>query len=194
MLRLRSRTDEGWGQRALGDLDTLLLDHAHLEKKAASTALTLIFRYPERGTLHRRLSELAREELEHFELCLDHLEGRGLRFTKLPAAPYAGKLMKQVRPQEPSRLLDTLLCCAIIEARSCERMQALAEALRGPEPALHDFYVELMRSEARHHALYVDMACELFEHEQVHARLATLMDHEATLIASAPTEARMHGG
>ena len=97
-------------------------DHAHCEK-AASTAINLIFRYPEYVQLLCPLSELAREELAHFELVLTHLEARKIPYTRLAPSPYAGKLMSIVRSGEPHRLVDVLLCCGAIEARSCERMK-----------------------------------------------------------------------
>ena len=110
MLRLQSETAREWVDRVLGDVDTLLLDHAHCEKKAASTAIGLIFKYPEHSALVRPLSELAREELEHFELVLDHIERRGGRFRRLPPSPYAGRLLSAIRTSEPQRLIDTLIC------------------------------------------------------------------------------------
>jgi tRNA 2-(methylsulfanyl)-N6-isopentenyladenosine37 hydroxylase len=192
MLHLASTTPPEWAPRVLADLDTILLDHAHLEKKAAQMALTLLYRYPDQPALLRPLSELAREELEHFEQVLGHLEARGHRFGKLYPAPYASRLMSAVRRDEPNRLLDTLLVCALIEARSCERMTRLAQAL-GDEPALEAFYRGLLASEARHHALYVDLACQIFDDAVVRPRLAELATHEAAVLAQAPTdEPRLH--
>ncbi len=191
MLRLASQTPARWGPAAAEHIDTILLDHAHLEKKAASMALTILFRYPDRTALLRPLSELAREELEHFELVLGVLEARGLPFTRLKPAPYAGKLMSAVRQTEPGKLLDTLLCCALIEARSCERMKHLSDAL-GAEPELADLYRGLLASEARHHALYVDLARAFFPADEVAGRLTELADHEAAVIAEAPPTPRMH--
>lgn len=197
MLRLKSTTDPAWIERALGDLDTILVDHAHCEQKAASMALTLLFRYPHHAVLLRPLSALAREEMEHFDLVLDHIEARGAAFRKIGAGAYGSALMQIVRKGEPDRLLDTLLCCAVIEARSCERMKLLADALRDPpigdpEPALADLYGGLLASEARHHALYVDLADQLFDRATVRARLEQITAHEATVLATIPPMARMH--
>lgn len=190
MLRLASSTDPSWAPRAAAAIDVVLLDHCHLEKKAASTALTLIFRYPEHVALARPLSELAREELSHFELVLGQLEHRGVAYERLRPAPYAGKLMKIVREDEPDRLLDTLLSCAFIEARSCERMKLLAEALE--EPPLVKLYRGLLASEARHHGLYVDLARTIFGRAVSDARLPEIAAHEAQVIAEAPREPRLH--
>src|SRR5690606_29530532 len=118
MLNLAAPTRESWAPEALAHLDTLLLDHAHCEKKAASTALGLIFHYQDKTWLMRPLSELAREELEHFELLLTLLAQRGIPFGPLQPSPYAAALHKAVRRTQPEKLVDTLLCCALIEARS----------------------------------------------------------------------------
>jgi len=192
MLNLASQTDPAWVERALADLDVILLDHAHCEKKAASTAINLIFRHGDRAELMRPLSELAREELEHFELMIDVLEKRGTPIRRLTPSPYAARLMEAVRSEEPWKLLDTLLCCALIEARSCERMQILAEHLEDPD--LARLYRGLLASEARHHQGYVDLAIRLAiaPPADVRKRLTELAQHEAAVIASAPREPRLH--
>ena len=192
MLDLASATDPAWIGRALADVDVILVDHAHCEKKAASTALGLIFRHPERTALVAPLSRLAREELSHFEEVLEVLERRGVPFVKLPASPYAGELMKIVRDKDPARLLDTLLCCAVIEARSCERMQILAERLQDPE--LAKLYRGLLAAEARHHQAYIDLArgVGLWTETEIRARLAEIAVHEAAVIARAPKTPRLH--
>ncbi|MCA9656735.1 MAG: tRNA-(ms[2]io[6]A)-hydroxylase [Myxococcales bacterium] len=195
MLHLASETDPAWTRRALENLDAILLDHAHCEKKAASTALSLIFRYPERPALMLPLSRLAREELAHFEEVVGVLRGRGLEFRRQRPSPYASKLMEIVRKQEPLRLLDTLLCCAMIEARSCERMQLLGEALgEVGEAGLAKLYRGLLASEARHFNSYVDLArgLGLVSEEALRERLAEVAAHEAAVIAEAPPVARMH--
>src|SRR5262245_46550297 len=115
MLHLASKTEEAWLGRALAAVPDILLDHAHCEKKAASTALSLIFKYPEHGNIVEPLSRLAREELAHFEDVLRCLESRGLRFRRQKPSPYAGKLMSLVRGREPEKMLDTFLACAFIE-------------------------------------------------------------------------------
>jgi tRNA-(ms[2]io[6]A)-hydroxylase len=190
MLRLASETPRAWVDRAAGDVDTLLLDHAHCEKKAASTAMNLIFRYGRLPSLVRALSALAREELEHLERVMDVLEARGRAYGPLPPSPYAARLVAVVRPEEPLRLLDTLLCCALIEARSCERMKLLSEHL--PDAGLRAFYRDLLASEARHHQLYVDLAREHVPDEDVDARLAELARHEAAILRGDDEPLRMH--
>ncbi len=192
MLHLASTSDPAWTRRALANIDEILLDHAHCEKKAASTALSLIFRYPERPSLMLPLSRLAREELAHFEEVVAILRRRGLEFRRQRPSPYAAELMKIVRKGEPLRLLDTLLCCALIEARSCERMQLLAESLE--EPGLARLYRGLLASEARHFNTYVELAraLELVPEEALRRRLDEVAAHEAEVVAAAPDEPRMH--
>ena len=191
MLHLATPSDSQWVSRALVDLDEVLVDHAHCEKKAASTAVSLLFRYPQHRALLRPLTQLAREELEHFELLLGHLERRGVALKHQRPSPYAGKLMKAIRPNEPGRAVDTLLILSLIEARSCERMQLLAEALE--EPELKALYKGLLASEARHHQTYVDMAEQIADPaEPVRDRLAELAAHEARVLESSPLMPRMH--
>ena len=190
MLSLASTTDRAWVERARAHLDEILLDHAHCEKKAASTAVSLLFKYAERGELLATLSQLAREELGHFETVLGHLAARGVAFRHQVPSPYAGQLMKAVRAGEPGRLVDTLLCFALIEARSCERMRLLAAAL--DDPALAGLYRGLLAAEARHHESYVALARAVAPEAHVRMRLRELALHEAAVLASAPPIARLH--
>jgi tRNA-(ms[2]io[6]A)-hydroxylase len=190
MLGLRAPSSPAWLARALANLDDVLIDHAHCEKKAASTAVSLLFRYPERTALLPVLSALAREELEHFEQMLGLLERHGVVYGRLTPSPYATELLAAVRPEEPDRLADTLICLALIEARSCERMKLLADAV--PDTDLAAFYRQLLASEARHHATYLELAATVVPEDAVRARLTTLAAHEATVLAAAPPLARMH--
>ena len=192
MLHLQSRTSEAWVEQAVDNIDTILLDHAHCEKKAASTAINLIFRYPHRTELLRPLSEVAREELEHFELVLDHIEARGNRFERLAPSAYAGKLLTVLRKTEPHRLVDMLLCCAMIEARSCERMGLLANALASQHPKLSELYAGLLKSEAHHHMLYVRLACHYDDESEVKKRLEFIALHESEIISELQSVPRMH--
>jgi tRNA-(ms[2]io[6]A)-hydroxylase len=190
MLNLAASTPPDWLERALGDLDAVLLDHAHCEKKAAGMAVQLLFRYPQHAFLQEPLASLAREELAHFEEVLRVLERRGVRFGRQKPSPYAGRLRERVRAGEPGHLIDTLLCCALIEARSCERFQLLAQAV--PDRGLAGFYAGLLAAEARHHRIYVELAAELAAEASVRARLAELARWEARVLAGAPALARMH--
>lgn len=191
MLRLASTTDPKWAPRVLGEIDELLVDHAHCEKKAAGMAINLLFRYPRQTFLMRPLSRLAREELSHFEEVLGVIAERSLRFCAQKPAPYAGRLREGTRSHEPARLLDTLLCGALIEARSCERFERLSEAVE--DEGLRHFYNGLLAAEARHHAVYLDLARELVGEDELEERLASLAAHEAQVLASSPELPRIHG-
>ncbi len=190
MLRLVSSTPTSWVARMEANLSDFLLDHAHCEKKAASTALSLIFRYPDQTALIRPLTEVAREELEHFERLLDLIEARGDHFRRLSPSPYAGRLLSKIRAGEIDKLVDTLLCCALIEARSCERMTLLSEHLACPD--LRAFYSDLLESEARHFTLYVGLARSIRPTADVSQRLDELSKWESEVILSAPLVPRMH--
>jgi tRNA 2-(methylsulfanyl)-N6-isopentenyladenosine37 hydroxylase len=192
MLRLACATPRRWLDQVEGRLDLLLIDHAHCEKKAAGTAMNLIFHYVEHEDLCRALSEIVREELEHFNLVLDLLKERGVRFKRLPPSSYGGKLNELVAKQEPQRAIDRMLVAALIEARSCERFGLLAERLREREPKLAQFFASLFESEARHHSTYIRFAHVFGSESAVAARLEELAAAEARIIHEGDPEPRMH--
>ncbi|MEB3171103.1 MAG: tRNA-(ms[2]io[6]A)-hydroxylase [Synechococcaceae cyanobacterium] len=190
---LAAPSSDDWLARALADPDTLLLDHAHCERKAAGAALQLMFRYPSDGDLARALSPLAREELEHFERVQALLERRGIPLRPLAAPPYGAGLARLVRRQEPGRLLDSLLVAGLIEARSHERMALLAAHC--PDPELRQLWGDLLASEARHFGLYWVLADRRFPRAALTERLAELAAAEQELLSSAadpPIGVRMH--
>ena len=154
--------------------------------------MSLIFRYPERPRLMIPLARLAREELAHFEEVIEALRARGREYRRLAPSPYAARLMTAVRAHEPARLLDTLLCCALIEARSCERMRLLSEVLE--DPALVKLYRGLLACEARHFDSYLDLARHeaLAPEAQLLARLEQLAAHEAAVLREPPGDTRLH--
>ena len=190
MLHLAAPTDEGWFERVREHLPVLLLDHTHLEKRAGSTALSMLFRYPERPTLARRLGEVVQEEMEHFVRMVGVLEARDIALRRLEPAPYAGELVGAARRQDPEALLDKLLVAALIEARSCERFQILAERIEDPELAA--LYAELYADEARHHTLYTSLARELFDPDEVDARLDELAAAELEALRASAGLPRLH--
>jgi len=184
-------TPRTWVEWALRNPCILLVDHANCEKKAASTALNLMYRYVDRHRLLQRLSRLAREELRHFEQVIAIMKARGVDYPQLSASRYAGALRKKVRTSEPARLLDTLLIGAIIEARSCERFAILAPEL---DAQLGAFYHSLLQSEARHFRDYLKLAVEVCSQEEVDQRLSELLERERELIESPDAEFRFHSG
>ena len=178
---------------ALRNRDEILLDHAHCEKKAASMALNLMFRYPEHSSLMVPLSGLAREELRHFEQVLEMMAERGIAFRRQKPSTYAGRLVGIVRKNEPHRMLDLMLCACLIEARSCERMQIFSDLLGASDPGLARFYRGLLACEARHHQVYLDMLFAAgFAREEVHARLHVIAVHEAEVLATPGELPRLH--
>jgi tRNA 2-(methylsulfanyl)-N6-isopentenyladenosine37 hydroxylase len=187
---LRQSTTTAWIEQALANMDTILLDHSHCERKAAGTAINLMFRYPSNTKLVRQLTAIAREELEHFEQVNQILEQRGVPLAPLNAPPYAKGLMSQVRTQEPHRLLDSLLVSGLIEARSHERLGLLGTHL--PDPKLAAFYRSLMASEARHFGIYWLLADTYFDRALVQARLAELAIVESDLLSTLYHEPRIH--
>jgi tRNA-(ms[2]io[6]A)-hydroxylase len=189
---LASATASAWVERALAGLDELLVDHAHCEKKAAGTALNLIFRYPRHAAMLDPLSRLAREELVHFEQVLGLLRARGVAFAPQKPAPYAGRLRAATRAADPERLVDALLCSALIEARSCERFALLAAA--APDSALCDFYAGLHAAESRHQRVYVELVGAFAPLADLRERHRELARREAAILAETPLSARMHAG
>jgi len=188
---LQCPTPVAWVDGALRHPQTLLADHANCEKKAASTALNLMYRYVEHHDLLDKLSRLAREELRHFEQVLSVMRQRGVAYPQLTASRYAGALRRQVRSDEPGRLVDTLLVGAIIEARSCERFAVLAPVL---DAELGEFYRSLLVSEARHFTDYLRLAEAYGSPGEVAERLRVLLPYERRLIELPDTEFRFHSG
>lgn len=188
---LYCRTPPEWIQWALENPALMLVDHANCEKKAAGTAINLMYRYVDHYRLLTSLSRLAREELRHFEQVIALMKARGVAYPQLSAARYAGGLRKLVRNHEPARLLDTLLVGAIIEARSCERFAALIPVL---DKELANFYASLLKSESRHFQDYLQLAQEVGSREEVATRLHLLLQHERELIEAPDTEFRFHSG
>ncbi len=190
MLHLQSATSQRWLTQVDSALDEILIDHAHCEKKAAGTAMNLIFAYVEDEQLCREMAGIVNEELEHFELVLDLLKRRGIRFRRLKPSSYGRQLNDLVSKQEPQKAVDRLLVAGLIEARSCERFQLLAGHVDDPE--LAEFYRSLFESEARHHATYVRLAKHFAPEDRVNARLSELAAAEQQIIDQGDSLPRMH--
>jgi tRNA-(ms[2]io[6]A)-hydroxylase len=186
---LRSGTDPRWFDVAVERWHDLLLDHANCEKKAASTALALMFSYPEDFELAERMSRLAREELRHFERVQAQLESLQVPFRRLSPSRYAEGLRKALRRSEPGRRVDLLLVGALIESRSHERFMGLIPRLREP---LSSFYESLAAAESRHAGLYLRLARRRGDH--VESRLFELAAVEAEFATSPDPQFRFHSG
>lgn len=179
-----------WINWALENEAILLTDHAHCEKKAASTAMSLMYRYVDRENLLHKMSRLAREELLHFEQVLKIMRNRGIPYEHMTAARYADGLRKHIRTHEPARLVDTLIIGAFVEARSCERFAALVPHL---DDELAKFYHSLLKSEARHFKDYLTLAEEYAGHP-IDDRVQFFRELEHKLIVEPDNEFRMHSG
>ena len=187
---LQQPSNPAWIEQAIANLDTVLLDHSHCERKAAGVAINLMFRYPSHHKLVRQLTAIAREELEHFELVNQWLEKRNVPLAPLNSPPYFTKLKSQVRHSEPDRLIDSLLLSAIIEARSHERLGLIGEHC--PDPELGKFYRSLMASEARHYGIYWVLAEHYSDRSTVEKRLIVLGEYESSILSTLHYEPRVH--
>lgn len=186
-------TSDQWVLDARQDIDVLLLDHANCELKAASTALSLMFRYPQRDRLVYRMSRLAREELRHFEQVRTLILERGVSLRVVTASSYASGLRQSVATSEPQALVDMLIVGAFIEARSCERFARLTPHL---DAELGIFYRGLLASEARHFEHYLDLARDYHQgsDETFDLRVAEFRKLESRLITGESSELRFHSG
>ncbi len=187
---LAAATPAAWVDAAVGNWRDVLVDHANCEKKAASTALALIFAYPEDDSLCLALSRLAREELRHFEQVQRMMTALGVEFVRQKPGRYASGLRALLRTTPRERKLDLLLAGALIEARSCERFRLLAPRLQAP---LGGFYAQLSQSEARHFELYVGLARDR-EPLEWSVRIGQLAQQEAHLATTPDSELRFHSG
>ncbi|VEP16984.1 Hydroxylase for synthesis of 2-methylthio-cis-ribozeatin in tRNA [Hyella patelloides LEGE 07179] len=187
---LECSTSDRWIEQALANLDTILLDHSHCERKAAGIAINMMFRYPSFRQLVKQLTAIAKEELEHFEQVNQWLDKKEIPLAPLNSPPYGSKLKAQIRHQEPDRLLDSLLVSALIEARSHERLGLLGEHC--PEPELAKFYRSLMASEARHYGMYWVLATQYCERKVVDKRLEELSIIESEILSTLYHEPRIH--
>ena len=188
---LKAATPRTWVSAAVADLATLLIDHSNCEKKAASTAMALIFAYPEDRALSVALSRLAREELKHFEQVERLMKKLGVPHVRLKPGRYASELRKVVRAHEPKRKLDLMIVHALIEARSCERFRLLSKHL---PVEVRELYVQLETSEARHFEMYLQFAEREYEAAEIAERLEVIATREAELATSPDTELRFHSG
>lgn len=187
---LLCQTPQAWIEQALQHPEELLIDHANCEKKAAGTALTLMFRYAEKEDLQQKMSRLAREELRHFEQVTAIMKKRGIKYRQLSASEYAKRLHQHVRRDEPGKLIDTLIIGAFIEARSCERFYRVLPFL---DAELEKFYRSLLKSEARHFQDYLKLA-QQYSKEPIEGRVAFFAEAEREAIFTEDTQFRFHSG
>lgn len=183
-------TPEAWLQEALKNPETLLIDHANCEKKAATTGMNLMYKYTYHDDLLKKMSQLAREELLHFEQVLGLMKERNVPYRHLSSSRYASTLRDQVRKGVAEELIDVLIIGAFIEARSCERFAKLAPLV---DEKLGKFYISLLKSEGRHYQDYLALA-QKYSKDDITERVKELRALEQELIESPDTEFRFHSG
>tara|TARA_Y100000588_G_C14210238_1_gene906369 strand:+ start:424 stop:1059 length:636 start_codon:yes stop_codon:yes gene_type:complete len=188
---LNQRTPAKWLDYACNHIDLLLIDHAHCERKAASTALILMGKYPNNQKLIQFMSPLAREELLHFEKVIQILNTRQIEYYALKPCSYAKELHSLVTSEGgPLKLRDELIVGAMIEARSCERFQSLVEVLN--DDGLKRFYRGLVKSELRHFENYLELAHEICS--STTERIKCFIEKENELILRKDKFFRFHSG
>jgi tRNA-(ms[2]io[6]A)-hydroxylase len=182
MLGLKLPTDPRWVNMAEMNLAEILTDHAYCEQKAATSCITLIQAYPEHEDLVRKLAPIVTEEWGHFRMVLTELDKRGLQLGRQRKDEYVNKLLafnrKGGRPQD--RLMDKLLTCALIEARSCERFRLLSLNIK--EEDLREWYYKFMVAEAGHYRLFIDLAKQYCDEEAVRVRWKEFLEREAEIM------------
>ncbi len=190
MLNLHAPSPQRWLDQVSNNLEPLLIDHAHCEKKAARVALNLLFTYVDHIEICKEMTDIVHEEMSHFRLVLDLLERRGIRFRRLAPGQYGKRLQALVSKEEPIRAVDRLLVAGLIEARSCERFALLRDHLEDKE--LAELFGGLFESEARHHSTYVRLAKLFAPEDVVQERLHHLAIEEARIIEEGDSVPRMH--
>jgi tRNA-(ms[2]io[6]A)-hydroxylase len=190
---LRVPTPSAWVAQACASPDVLIIDHANCEKKAASTALALMFAYAEDLELTDKMSRLAREELRHYEQVAKLIRTLGVTPQRLAPGRYAERLRRLVAKAEPHREVDLMICGAFIEARSCERFAVLSAAIGAP---LGDLFQGLHNAEARHYRVYLDLARRAGKRAgvELQPRIEEFAALEARLITEPDTVFRFHSG
>jgi tRNA-(ms[2]io[6]A)-hydroxylase len=180
MLMLREKVPADWLPKVIANLPDVLVDHAHLERKAATTSLNLE-KYRELYPRVEELNAIAIEELQHFQLVLNLLKKRGIPFGQARPSRWISGLMHAVRKGSRPQVIDHLICCALIEGRSCEKFQILAQALPAIDPELAQFYASLVESEGNHYATYILMARHI-DAPETDRRLDFFLNLDAQLI------------
>lgn len=193
ILRLQLPTDPRWVDLAALSLEEILTDHAYCEQKAATSCISLIQSNPDREALVRELSPVVTEEWGHFRQVLAEMDRRGLRLGRQRKDAYVNALLAYQRKggSVEDRLMDKLLICALIEARSCERFKRLSEGLE--DAYMRQFYRRFMESEAGHYTLFIRLADMYMGKERVRQRWQEWLAYEATVLAGMEARGdRMH--
>ncbi|MBS1765321.1 MAG: tRNA-(ms[2]io[6]A)-hydroxylase [Bacteroidetes bacterium] len=193
MFKLKLPTDPRWVNIVEKNISEILTDHAWCEQKAASNAISLIVRFPEKTEMVKVLSEISREEMEHFRMVVEKIEQRGWVLGPERKDEYVNEIYQFQRKggTRNQRLVDHLLFAAMIEARSCERFRVLSENINDKE--LSEFYRELMISEAGHYTTFINFARQYATEDDVEKRWEDYLEYEAAVIARFGKKETVHG-
>ena len=193
ILGLKLPTDPRWVDIVEKNIEEILTDHAYCEQKAASTAISIIVRFPEYTEVVQEMTALVKEEMSHFKMVHDKIIQRGWTLGRDRKDEYVIELMKFF-PKGGSRttqLVDKLLYAALIEARSCERFRLLSEKIQDKE--LADFYKSLMASEANHYTMFLSFARKYGNRQGVDKKWKDLLEFEAGIMKKLGKKETMHG-
>ena len=194
MLHLKLPTDPRWVDIAEKNIEDILVDHAYCEQKAATSCISLIVLYPDKEKLVDVLTPIVAEEWGHFERVMEQLKKRGYKLGKGRKDEYVNQLMAFIKTaglSKEAKLMDQLLLCALIEARSCERFKVLSENIKDPE--LAKFYRDLMISEAGHYTTFLGFARKYVDNFDVDKRWQEWIDFEGELITNYGKNETVHG-
>jgi tRNA-(ms[2]io[6]A)-hydroxylase len=193
MFRLKLPTDPRWVNIVETNIEEILTDHAYCEQKAATNAINIVVKFPEKTDLVKAMLELAREELQHFQMVHEKLVERGYVLGRERRDEYVNLLYNFMRSGESRSLqcVDRLLFGAMIEARSCERFSVLSENISDPD--LKEFYRELMISEANHYTMFLGFARQYADGIDVEKRWQEWIDYEGEIIKGFGQKETIHG-
>ena len=190
MFELKYHTPFEWTEGVLADFDTFLQDHAAAEKKASGMAMSMHSHYPDRRKLVKAMTDLALEEMIHFKQVLKLLMERDVSLGNDQKDPYIKQIRAVFRNGRDEFLMDRLLVAGVIEARGHERFSLVAEAL--PAGKEKEFYVAIAKSEEKHKNLFVELAYEYFDKQDVDTRLEEILIAEAEICKNIPFTAALH--
>lgn len=193
MLGLKLPTDPRWANIADKNIEDILIDHAYCEQKAASTAISLIVSFPEYEDLVSQMTDLAQEEMSHFKMVHDLIKFKGIEMGRDRKDMYVVELLKffEKGGSRTNQLIHRLLYAALIEARSCERFRLLSENLT--DKHLKKFYRKLMISEANHYTMFLNLARQYGDRNEVDKKWTSLLDYEAEIMRDLSQHESIHG-
>lgn len=184
MLNLRNETSKEWLDMVFSDFDSFLIEHAACERKASATNMAFVVKYPDRTHILEPMINMAKEELDHFHQVYQFIAKRGLTLRPDTKDEYVLMLLHKMRSDPTQRFLDRMIISSVVEARGCERLGLVSKHVEDPE--LKEFYLELVRCEARHHMVFIQLAKKYFEPAIVDKRVNEFLDYEAEAITKVP--------